>query len=60
MIIVIIVLTSYSQHLITIIRPSRWLGEGGGGREEGGVEGRFLWGNGGGVSLRHQIIKGRL
>ena len=27
----IIVLTSYSQHLITIIRPSRWLGEGGGG-----------------------------
>lgn len=31
MIIVIIVLTSYSQHLITIIRPSRWLGEGGGG-----------------------------
>ena len=32
MIIVIIVLTSYSHHLITIIRPSRWLGEGGGGR----------------------------
>ena len=55
MIIVIIVLTSYSQHLITIIRPSRWLGEG-----EGGVEGRFLWGNGGGASLRHQIMKGRL
>lgn len=27
----IIVLTSYSQHLITIIRPSRWLGERGGG-----------------------------
>ena len=33
---------------------------GGGRRGEGGVEGRFLWGNVGGVSLRHQIIKGRL
>ena len=46
MIIVIIVLTSYSQHLITIIRPSRWLGEGGGGRGEGrgGCGGQVLVG----------------
>ena len=47
--IVIIVLTSYSQHLITIIRPSRWLREGGGGRGVwragscGGMEGGLVF-----------------